>query len=488
MTENNQSSNNHASSQFKIRFGKEIEIEECGFSFRPIRGFELEIDGSAYMYSEDGNIEVFLIGGVMENESSIAELNDRLAREFLENMDALKLHEAGTATIQGITGFMNEIHFFNAEEEGSGNALICSPYLNQYFFMLGIASTNYWHAQGQNIYNQLLSKIHFHSHMTPGLSFDQSQEYPDLTIEVVNALSSDEDFSLTIEKEDITLLLAGRTQSPSDEIAITEIIFPGDQEIYRYSPHSGDFASEYFDQPLIGTDGEVCLILPCSAQKSLSQGQYRFSFATLSGTALEEVQTIIRSGRGLGMQKIDLNLWLASESEKFCDGAFIDQFESELTQALEHQLNPFDLTLGEIEHFLPAPDELGAFSKIHTTSDLADCSYMMAESFSNRRALNIGFVDQILFGDKDNLSEVSALSAGSPGMILVPASPHACILLAWSAFENDIDGFAKAIIQQLIKFCGIVTPEEKSPESQPLVLNQEIAWQLRRHPIFYPAG
>lgn len=487
MTETQPSPNNHPSAQYHIRFGEEIRIEDCGFSFQPIQGFELEIDGSAYMYSEDGNVEFFLVGGVLENDTSIAELNDQLTKDFLENMDSFKLHEAGTAKIQGITGFLNEIHFLNAEEEGVGKALICSPYLNQYFFMLGIASTDYWHAHGGDIFDQLMPKIHFHSQIVTDLGFDDVQEHPDLTIEVVDALLPDEDFFLTIEKEDISLLLAARTQSPSDQIAITEIVFPGGQEIYRYDPQTGDFDSEKFDQPLISTDGEVCLVLPCSAQESLSPGDYRFSFTTRSGTALEELQTIIRSGRALGLQKIDLNFWLALENEQFNDGAFIDQFETELTQALERQLQPFDLALGEIELVHPAPDELGAFSIINTQTDLADCSYMMSESFSNSRALNIGFVDQIIRDEQGNAPKIDALSAGSPGMILSSASPHACILVEWSAFENDFEGLAVAILQQLVKFCGIVTTEEESPESQPLMLNQDIAWQLRRHPIFYPA-
>ena len=488
MTENHQPSNNHASSQFEVLFGRETEIEECGFSFRPIEGFELELDGSAYLYSNDGDIEIFLVGGTMEDESSIAELNDRLAQDFLENMDRVKLKEAGTATIQGITGFMNEIQFINAEEEGAGNALICSPYLNQYFFILGIASTDYWHVKGQDIYHQLLSKIRFHSLVATGSSFDPSQEYPDLTIETVNTLSPDEDFFLTIKKEDVSLLLAARTQSRLDEIAVTEIESPANHALYHYNPLTGDFESKIFDHPYISSDGEICLILPNSAQNPLTPGEYRFAFNLKSGSVIEEIQTIIRSGRGLGMQVIDLNFWLATEDETFNDGMFFDQFEFELKKALEHQLHPFDLTLGHIEHFYPSPDELDAFSEIHTASDIADCSYMMSESFSNSRALNIGFVDQIMFGDKDQPSDLRALSAGSPGMILAPGSPHACILLAWSAFENDIDGIAKTIIEQLIKFCGIILPEEKSPVSQALVLSQEIAWKLRRHPIFYPAG
>jgi hypothetical protein len=483
MAENNDSSNNPLKPQIELQFEEEIEIEEGGFSFRPIEGFELEIDGSAYLYSEDGNIEIFLHGGVLENETSIAELNDTLAQEFLDNMDEFKLVSTGTETIQGITGFLNEIRFFNAEEEGAGKALICSPHLNQYFFVLGIAATDYWQAKGQEIFDQLLSKIHFHAQLTADLGLDEDNEHPDLTIEIVEALLPDEDFILTIEREDISLLLAARTQSSTDEIAITEILEPTDQKIYRYDPLSGDFQSQMFDHPLVSRDGEVCVFLPCAPQKSLSQGEYRFSFATHSGCALQEVQTIIRSGRTIGPQKIDLNFWLALENELFSDPEFLDQFEAGIAEALEGLLNPFDLILGEIDLFHPAPDELGSFAEVNIDTDLVDCSYIIAESFSNGRALNIGLVEKILTDEGERSQYNSALSAGSPGMILASASPHACILAEWETFKDDIEGLARAIIQQLIVFCGICNLEM----AQSTTLNHDIAWQLSRHPIFYPA-
>lgn len=483
MPENNYSSNNPPNSQFDRQFDEEIEIEEGGFSFRPIKGFELEIDGSAYLYSEDGNIEIFLLGGVLENETSIAELNDTLAQEFLDDMDEFKLVAAGTETIQGITGFLNEIRFFNAEEEGAGKALICSPHLNQYFFVLGIAATDYWQAQGQEIFDQLLSNIHFHVQLTADLELDEDNEHPDLTIEVVEDLLPDEDFILTIEREDISLLLSARTQSSTDEIAITEILGPIDLKMYRYDPLSGDFQSQMFDHPLVSTDGEICVFLPCAPQKSLSRGEYRFSFATRSGSALQEVQTIIRSGRALGPQKIDLNFWLALENEQFDDPEFLDQFETDITQALEDLLNPFHLILGEIDWFHPAPDELGSFANVNIDTDLADCSYIIAESVSNGRALNIGLVEQILTNKGETPQKISALSVGSPGMIMASASPHACILTEWETFKDNHTSLAKAIIQQLIVFCGICAPEK----AQTVLLNHDIARQLRRHPIFYPA-
>lgn len=134
MSKATRTSEQSATPESHLQFNEEIEMTESGFSFCPIAGFELEIDGSVYMYSEDGNLEINLCGGELNNETSIAELNDELTSDFIENVDEFSLFEAGKDTIQGITGFLNEIRFVNAEEDGIGRALICSPFINQYFF------------------------------------------------------------------------------------------------------------------------------------------------------------------------------------------------------------------------------------------------------------------------------------------------------------------------------------------------------------------
>ncbi|MBG0771944.1 MAG: hypothetical protein H0S82_09555, partial [Anaerolineaceae bacterium] len=139
---------------------------------------------------------------------------------------------------------------------------------------------------------------------------------------------------------------------------------------------------------------------------------------------------------------------------------------------------------GKINIIQAAPDELATFGTVHVETDLADCSYMIADSISNPRALNVGIVQQILQGEGENVSELEAVSSGIPGMIMAPASPHACVLVSWSALGNDLKRLVQALIEQLVNFSGIDNPLEKG---QALTLNREIAWRLRRHPLFYDA-
>ena len=157
-----------------------------------------------------------------------------------------------------------------------------------------------------------------------------------------------------------------------------------------------------------------------------------------------------------------------------------------IQKALNDRLTSFNLMTGDIEFYNPAPDELAAFSTINTDSDLADCSYMISETIQNARALNIGLVEHIVQGDPPLPADSQAVSSGSPGMILAPASPHACVLIEWSALEGDPARLADAIIEGLIVFNGIETTDAL-PEGAPFTLNHEIAWRLRRHPIFYDA-
>jgi hypothetical protein len=108
---------------------------------------------------------------------------------------------------------------------------------------------------------------------------------------------------------------------------------------------------------------------------------------------------------------------------------------------------------------------------------------MIAETITNARALNIGLVQHLTQGGTPR----EAASAGRPGMILSSSSPHACILLAWTAFQGDLQRMANALIEQLINFSGIETEDNAQQDGQQSQLNREIAWRLRRHPVFYDA-
>ena len=485
MTEPAHTPDQTSPSASNVQFGEEMFIEEAGFSFRPIVGFELEVDGTVYMYSEDGNLEICMIGGELDNNTSLADLNDELAADFMVNFDQFELIEAGKDTVQGITGLVNDIHFINAEEEGSGRALICSPHINQFFFMLVIASADHWLAQGLEIYSAVKAHIHFHPQFKPVSIATEVDKHPDLTIETYESILPEEKLIVTIMRGDISLLMAARAATIQDEITLTEISAPGNQLLYAYNPTSGEFSSQIAAQPLTSSHGELCLLMPAASQQGLLNGDYRFTFTTKTGLPLQDVQVIIRQGRALDRQQIDLNLWLALADEGFDEPDISTQFEADLRSALAEQMAPMNLAPGKIEIYHPAPDELDAFSSVNLDSDLADCSYMIAESVENGRAINVGLVDRFTHGEPPTEADLTALSCGSPGMILSPASPHACILINYSAYEGDIPNLAKAIVVQLLNFCGI--PMQNTLSDYPLALSADLVWRLRRHPLFYDA-
>jgi len=470
-----------------LRYGEEITMTQCGFSFQPIIGLELEIDGRVYMYSDDENLEIILQGGSLEDNASITEINDLLAAEALGNVDRFELIEAGTDVIQGVRGFLNEVYYVDAGEEGVGRALICSPHLNQYFFLLITASIDYWENQGRTIFDQLKSRIQFHPQFLADEIHHEMPPFSDLTLEIFENIDTGEDFLLTIQKGDISFLLAARSNTQEDTVTVTQIIAPNGTQIYRFDPASGEFSSALFENPLVGSHGEVCIFLPRDNQNPLVPGPYSFSFETRSGAGLLEVQVILRSGRVLEMQTLDFNFWLAVEDDRFYDQDNLDQLENEIAVALEEKMLPFNLRPGKIEFIHPAMDELEAFSSINVKTDLADCSYMISENIRNTRALSAGLVNKIYDGDPDAEVEIAAISSGSPGMIMASTSPHSCIILEWPTFQNEITKFADAIMEQLIIFSGIDTRATQSQGFDGLRLNHEIAWRICRHPLFYEA-
>jgi hypothetical protein len=112
---------------------------------------------------------------------------------------------------------------------------------------------------------------------------------------------------------------------------------------------------------------------------------------------------------------------------------------------------------------------------------------MISENVNNPRGLNIGLVEQIMNNDLETDAEIHAISSGAPGMIMSATSPHSCILIEWPAFKGNLPGLIDALIEQLIRFSGIDIRGTMGPQDQELRMNHEIAWRIRRHPLFYNA-
>lgn len=469
-------------------FGQLMELLDSGFSFHPVEGLELEIDGNVYMYSNDGDLEINLCGGELKQNQTIAELNDQLVERFLQNADEFKMEESGKQTIQGITGFLKKIHLINADEEGFGLAWICSPFINQYFYMMVISSTDVWNRLGEPLFDHLKTKITFHPMFQPVREKIKTETNPDLTIEICESCIRDDKFQLSIKRGDISVLLAGRSPRHDDQVIMTGMFAPDGSILYQHSLGQANSSSDFGNQPLVGDHGEICFFYPHSDLQVLHPGTYHFSFSSRSGETIQQVQFIIRSGHALEQQTLDLNFWLASESEAFNQGEKAQQFRTSLYKSLTQKMTPLNLKPGSIECFHPAPDELQAFSAINLDLEVPDCSYMISEVVNNPRALNIGLVDRLFKADVNEIKDIKAISSGAPGMILAPGSPHNCILIAWPHFQDKPDELAEEILRQLVIFCGVAGDKISVEPGTPLNLTQETAWQLSRHPIFYNTG
>ncbi len=483
MPEGNENSQNLPLPNTDLKFEAEIQIEEAGFSFCPISGFELELDGAVYMYSEDGNLEISLMGGKLDNEISIAEYNNELAEAFMESFDSFELIEAGTDTIQDVTGFIDNINFSHAGEIGAGKTLICSPHYNQFFFMLIIATKDYWEQKGHKIFDALKEKIHFHPQFTSETEDETEEKHPDLTVETYERLSIEDDFLLNIEESDQSILLTAHTLSPTGSLWLSEVNLQNGKQLYHFDPARDMFKSLMSRSPYRSEHGELCIYWPQDKNRRLEIGTYAFTFDTQDDD-LQEIHVIIRSGPIRPQQYLDINIWLASEDPAFEDSDFLDAYDKKIRQAIQPKLAATGLILGQVRYVHPAPDEISTFSHINIQTDFTDCSYMIAESISNGRALNVGLVDSLTQPKDESTEEILSFSTGRPGTILAPESPNACILLNWQALKDKEDRMAELLIMELVRFCGIENQaQHTTPDKMSLAPNT--VWALHRHPIFY---
>ena len=153
--------------------------------------------------------------------------------------------------------------------------------------------------------------------------------------------------------------------------------------------------------------------LPAQQSAIAGSGDYRLAFQTDSGNPIQQVQIIIRTGRALDLQMIDINFWFALEHEYFPSTETLVQFEKGMSNALSEQFKPLNILPGKIAYFQAAPDEIASFSTINLDTDLLDCSYMISESTNSQRALNIGVVEEFLHGSPPTSAEINAISSGS---------------------------------------------------------------------------
>lgn len=341
---------------------------------------------------------------------------------------------------------------------------------------------------------------------------------------------------VTIEPDDVSVLIYIKADDPSANISLTGIYDENDNAIFELpidedeNPGGGVFGFPPLTE--VG-GGELAIFLPGSPQFDLQPGEYIFVFET-DGAVLTEGQAIIRSGDVDSPQAIDINFWDVSPASGLDEVAAQEEFAASIREAMDNLLSPHDLEIGVINFFVGSEADMDDFAVTQITEDddsaVGEVCSAMTNQIGVSRALNVAIIDDF---PADETGETTGIahSAGNAGVISVAGSPYSCVVVTWNSYPTSFDDQAANIIHEGSHFMSIPhtteqdgltfdlftdTPEctlddfdqdgdeivdeiecdldggaknymfwNGSEDFAPFEMSEQQAWMIRRHPLFY---
>ncbi|MDP6793349.1 MAG: hypothetical protein QF660_04780, partial [Anaerolineales bacterium] len=344
-------------------------------------------------------------------------------------------------------------------------------------------------------------------------------------------LGADAVARVQVRAEDISMLFSAQTAAHDDIVVVESITAPDGMLLYQLNElSSADFSSAYFSQPLL-SEGELIFYLPTVPQRPLVPGVYEIVLYTDGGHPICDAAAVIRSGSTLGVQSIDLNMWVLSDAPEANQPEHRTKLQTDIRAAIDSILNQQDMQLGAMHFFEASPDEKVRFARSDENALAAICQAMVLQAGSGR-AWNMALVDEyrIFMADSGEAESVFGM-APLPGSAFAPGSLNSCGVIAWEAHAGDYNELGATIVHEGSHFLGLPhttessglvfdlladTPDcraevydvdasgeveykeckqagadnymfwQSSGEVENFIISPEQAWAIRRHPLFFP--
>ena len=357
----------------------------------------------------------------------------------------------------------------------------------------------------------------------------------DIRILPLGPLGADAVVVITLQEEDVSMLLSAQTKDHSDIVMLGSITDPDGHLLYNLiDMETGEFESKLFTRP-IQNEGEITIYLPASPDFELEAGDYELVLYTYEGKPICDAMAIIRSGPVDGIQTIDLNLWIASEAVNLNNPQEISFVETEIRAAIERILNQYEMRLGQIK-FIPAnAAQKEKYARSDDSNFTAICQSVVAAAGSGR-AWNMALVDEYALlspWEATNESETVLGMAPLPGSVFAEGSLTSCGIIAWEAHNGDYNELGATIVHEGSHFLGLPHTTEMDGQTfdsfadttecslilydangngevddvecenadggnymfwvsssylDRFAISSDQAWTLRHHPLFYSKG
>ncbi len=269
-------------------------------------------------------------------------------------------------------------------------------------------------------------------------------------------VSADGAMEVTLDGDDVSVLIQLVVADPDSGALITEIRDPDGTVIYSASldPDTGEpgpVVSDYFDSPQ-GNNGAVSVFLPPTPELTLKAGTYRFTFLTENDAALARAEAFVRSSTGsidLESFQANLNIWIAHPDAAFNDQAFEQTIQTTFKDSINTILAPHSLQIATVNVLKATEAEVTRFADINAEDDeqSAEACRAMQAATTDKLALNLVYARALTSNEGGGPAGFSP----SPGIILDDQAGNGCFFVGQTAYVAEPEfGFTQELADQMM--------------------------------------
>ena len=155
-----------ATSRSPLRLGAAIPVQEAGFSFQPLIGYEERYQpGQVTLTSEDEDIILSLIGSPIRRIPDLEKVLNRFIEVISETFQEFDTGEPYPYTIGGSVGLAVDVNGEWSETPIEGRITIVSPNEEQLFYAFAISANGDdgrgWEPKGRQAFDAVIDSISF---------------------------------------------------------------------------------------------------------------------------------------------------------------------------------------------------------------------------------------------------------------------------------------------------------------------------------------
>lgn len=155
-----------SSTPISITLGELQSIDEGGFSFQPLLGFDSRSnEGQVTLFNQNGDIVFSLTGVQVRSYGQLVQVFSSFLSQVGESFEEFTTEENFPITIDDSPGIGVNIHGMLVDEPVNGQVVVVAPNESQLFFAIALTTGNSdeqtWISTGKPLFDALLNSVEF---------------------------------------------------------------------------------------------------------------------------------------------------------------------------------------------------------------------------------------------------------------------------------------------------------------------------------------